>query len=235
MLTIDFDRFPINEGETFLDLGCGAGRHTYEALRRGADVVAFDQNLDDLRGIDEMVEALAEAGEIKPQAKPVTMAGDAHHLPFEDGHFDRVLASEILEHIPDDKSVIAEITRVTKPGGLVAITVPRRWTEQINWWLSDEYHEVEGGHVRIYKGSELLQSLVDSGLQPLGSHHAHALHSPYWWLKCAVGVEKENVLTRTYHKALVWDMMSRPWLTVTTERLLNPVLGKSVVFYLRKP
>jgi hypothetical protein len=124
---------------------------------------------------------------------------------------------------------------VTRSGGLVAITVPRRWTEQVNWWLSDEYHEVEGGHVRIYKGSELLQSLIDSGLEPLGSHHAHALHSPYWWLKCAVGVEKENVLTKAYHRVLVWDMMSRPWLTTTTEKLLNPVLGKSVVFYLRKP
>ena len=114
MLTIDFDRFQINGGEKFLDLGCGAGRHTYEALRRGAEVIAFDQNLDDLKGIDEMVEALAEAGEIKPPSGSVTLAGDAHHLPFEDGHFDRVLASEILEHIPDDRSVIAEITRVTR-------------------------------------------------------------------------------------------------------------------------
>lgn len=235
MLTIDYDRFQIKGGEKFLDLGCGAGRHTYEALRRGAQVVAFDQNLDDLRGIEEMVQALAEAGEIKPQSEPVTKSGDARHLPFADDYFDRVLASEILEHIPDDQAVIAEITRVTKPGGLVAVTVPRRWTEQVNWWLSDEYHQVEGGHVRIYRGSELLTSLINSGLSPLGSHHAHALHSPYWWLKCAVGVQKENVLTKAYHKVLVWDMMSRPWLTVTAEKLLNPLLGKSVVFYLRKP
>ena len=235
MLTIDYDRFAVNGGETFLDLGCGAGRHTYEALRRGAEVVAFDQNLEDLRGIEEMVSAMADAGEIKPQSAPVTLAGDAHHLPFDDGHFDRVLASEILEHIPDDRAVIAEIARVTKPGGLVAVTVPRRWTEQINWWLSDEYHEVEGGHVRIYRGHELVASLRDAGLVPLGSHHAHALHSPYWWLKCAVGVDTDNVLTRAYHRMLVWDMMKRPWLTTTAEKMLNPLLGKSVVFYLRKP
>lgn len=69
----------------------------------------------------------------------------------------------------------------------------------------------------------------------MGSAHAHALHSPYWWLKCAVGVEKENALTRAYHRLLVWDMMKRPRLTVTAERLLNPVLGKSLVLYLRKP
>ncbi|MEO9137784.1 MAG: methyltransferase domain-containing protein, partial [Jatrophihabitans sp.] len=143
--------------------------------------------------------------------------------------------SEILEHIPDDRAVIAEIARVVRPGGTVAVSVPRRWTEQICWALSDQYHEVEGGHIRIYRGSELEQSLVAAGLTLLGSHHAHALHSPYWWLKCAVGVDTDNVLTRTYHRLLVWDMMSAPWVTRTAERLLDPVLGKSLVLYLSKP
>ena len=235
MLTIDYDRFQVNEGDRFLDLGCGAGRHTFEALRRGAEVVALDQNAEDLQGIEEMVAAMAEAGEIKPPSAPVTVLGDALALPFPDGHFDRVLASEILEHIPDDSAAISEIARVTKPGGLVAVTVPRRWTEQICWLLSDQYHEVEGGHVRIYRGSELVAALSTAGLVPLGRAHAHALHSPYWWLKCAVGVDNENILTRAYHKVLVWDMMKRPRLTVTTERLLNPLLGKSLVLYLRKP
>jgi SAM-dependent methyltransferase len=235
MLTIDYDRLGVTEGDRLLDLGCGAGRHTFEALKRGADVVAFDQNLDDLRGVEEMVAALAEAGEIKPPSGPVTLAGDALAMPFEDGHFDRVIAAEILEHIPDDRAAISELVRVVRPGGTVAVSVPRRWPERICWALSDAYHEVEGGHVRIYRGSELLASLVGAGLQPIGSHHAHALHSPYWWLKCAVGVDNDNLLTRGYHKILVWDMMRRPWLTQTAERLLDPVMGKSLVLYLRKP
>lgn len=238
MLTIDFDRLGLREGERFIDIGCGAGRHTFEALRRGADAVALDQNAEDLRGIDEMVEAMAEAGEIKRPDAPVTLNADALALPFDDGHFDRVIASEILEHIPDDRAAIAEIARVTRPGGTVAVSVPRRWTEQICWALSDAYHEVEGGHVRIYRGSELVRLLTEAGLQPRGQHHAHALHSPFWWLRCAVGVEKEtdaNLLTRSYHKLLVWDLMKRPWLTRTAERALDPVLGKSLVLYLAKP
>ncbi len=235
MLTIDFDRFELAEGDRMLDLGCGQGRHTFEALRRGAEVVAVDLNTDDLKGVEEMVAALAEAGDIKPPAGPVTLEADALDLPFPDCHFDRVLASEILEHIPDDRAAIAEIARVTRPGGLVAVSVPRRWTEAVCWTLSDEYHEVEGGHVRIYRGSQLLGALVDAGLEPLGQHHAHALHSPYWWLKCAVGVTRENALTRAYHRLLVWDMMAAPRLTRTTERLLNPVLDKSLVLYFRKP
>ena len=235
MLTVDFAKLGVAEGDRLLDLGCGAGRHTFEALRLGADVIALDQNVDDLRGVEEMVTAMAEAGEIKPPPGAVTLAGDAHALPFEDGHFDHVVAAEILEHIPNDKVVIGEIVRVTKSGGRVAVTVPRRWTEQICWLLSDDYHNVEGGHVRIYRGSELVRALVDAGLRFAGRHHAHALHSPYWWLKCAVGVNRDTRATRAYHRLLVWDMMSRPWSTQTAERLLNPVLGKSLVLYFDKP
>src|SRR5690606_23751824 len=149
--------------------------------------------------------------------------------------FTRVIAAEILEHLPDDRAAIAEIARVTAPGGLVAVTVPRRWPEQICWALSDQDHQAEGGHVRIYRASELRAALEAVGLEHTGSHHAHALHAPYWWLKCAVGVDNENVATRAYHRLLVWDMMSKPALTQVGERLLNPVLGKSVVLYFRKP
>ena len=161
--------------------------------------------------------------------------GRRHGLPFPNGSFDRVIAAEVLEHIFDDNGAIAEIVRVTKPGGLVAVTVPRLGPERVCWLLSSEYHEVEGGHVRIYHGDQLLASLVRAGLEPIGQHHAHALHSPYWWLKCAVGVTRENAATRAYHRLLVWDMMKRPLLTTTAEKVLNPVIGKSLVLYLRKP
>ncbi|NLJ54310.1 MAG: class I SAM-dependent methyltransferase [Intrasporangiaceae bacterium] len=235
MLTVDFDRFPVGPGDRVLDLGAGQGRHTYEVLRRGAEAVAVDLNESDLEQVEVMVGAMALEGEIEMPATPVTHAADALALPHPDGHFTRVIAAEILEHIPQDGAAIAEIVRVTAPGGLVAVTVPRRWPEQICWQLSDEYHEVEGGHIRIYKASELRRMLELAGLEFTGSHHAHALHSPYWWLKCAVGVDNENIATRAYHRLLVWDLMSAPALTRTAERLLNPVLGKSVVLYFRKP
>ena len=235
MLTIDFDRLGVLPGHALLDLGCGTGRHTFEALRRGAEVVALDHNGEDMPGVEVTVAAMVDAGEVSPPDGPVTLRADALALPFPDDSFDRVIASEILEHVPEDGAAIAEIVLVVRPGGLVAVSVPRRWPERICWALSDSYHEVEGGHVRIYRGDQLLAMLQHAGLEPLESHHAHALHSAYWWLKCASGVERENSLTRGYHRLLVWDMMRRPWLTQNAERLLNPVLGKSLVLYLRKP
>ena len=82
---------------------------------------------------------------------------------------------------------------------------------------------------------ELRGRLAAAGLVPGRSHHAHALHAPYWWLRCAVGVQRDVAAVRAYHRLLVWDLTRRPWLTRTAERLLDPVLGKSLVVYADKP
>jgi SAM-dependent methyltransferase len=236
MLTVDFDRLGVQAGDRVLDMGCGAGRHAFELYRRGTDVIAFDQDADELAGVSDMFAAMRKAGEVPDGADADVKQGDALQLPFADGEFDRVVAAEVLEHVPDDEAAIAELARVVRPGGTLAVTVPRWLPEKVCWALSDEYHEVEGGHVRIYTGDELVGKLEGAGLVLTGKAHAHALHSPYWWLKCAVGVDNsDHVLPRTYHRLLVWDIMQRPWLTRTAERLLNPVIGKSMVLYLTKP
>jgi hypothetical protein len=74
--------------------------------------------------------------------------------------------------------------------------------------------------------------LRDEGYRVFARHYAHALHSPYWWLKCAVGVDDDsNPFVRGYHRFLIWDMMRRPVLTRVLETLLRPLIGKSVVLY----
>jgi hypothetical protein len=80
-----------------------------------------------------------------------------------------------------------------------------------------------------------LSRLKRSGFRPLGTHHAHALHSPYWWLKCASGIDNERArLPNLYHRFLAWDISARPRITRAVERALNPVMGKSFVVYLER-
>jgi SAM-dependent methyltransferase len=190
----------------------------------------------DVEAVGAMFAAMASAGQAPSGASAVALRGDARRLPFPDAAFDVVIVSEVLEHVPDDHTVIAELTRVLRPEGTVAVTVPRWWPERICWALSDAYHQVEGGHVRIYRRCQLLRRLRAAALVPHGSHHAHALHSPYWWLKCLFGPDNERaLLPRLYHQMLVHDIMRGPWWTRLPERLLNPVAGKSLVIYLRKP
>ncbi len=239
MLTVDFDRLGLRPGDRVIDMGCGAGRHAFEMYRRGADVVAFDQDADELSDVSDLFAAMRDAGEVPLGAEADVKQGDALSLPFADGEFDRVVASEVLEHIPADEAAIAELARVLRPGGTMAVTVPRWLPEKICWALSDEYHEVEGGHVRIYTDDELVAKLRAAGLEYAGKAHAHGLHSPYWWLKCAVGVTNDaNPLVKAYHQVLVWDIMRTPrWSTFTraAEKALNPLIGKSMVLYLHKP
>lgn len=236
MLTVDFDRLGVGSHTKVIDIGAGQGRHSFEMFRRGADVIAFDQSESDMADVAEMFDAMMAEGQVPADAKTRAEVGDALRLPYADNSFDVVLMSEILEHIPSDEAAIAEMARILKPGGIGAVTVPRYWPEKVCWALSDAYHEVEGGHVRIYKASELADKLRAAGLEVTGTDHAHALHAPYWWLKCAVGVENnKNPLVQAYHKLLVWDMMSAPALTRVGEQVLNPVIGKSVALYLRKP
>ena len=85
--------------------------------------------------------AMAEAGEVPDGAEADVKEGDALSLPFADGEFDRVVAAEILEHVPADIQALAELVRVLRPGGTIALTVPRWLPEVICWKLSDEYHD----------------------------------------------------------------------------------------------
>ena len=237
MLTVDYSRLRIAPGHRVLDVGCGAGRHAFEAYRRGADVVAFDMDEAELRPVTGMCGAMRAEGQAPAAAASAGVSGDATAMPFADGAFDRIIAAEVFEHILDDQQAMNEVARVLKPGGIAAVTVPAWLPERICWGLSREYHEVPGGHVRIYTRLELEAKLRRAGFTITGYHHAHGLHTPYWWLKCLVGVgNDDHPLPKAYHRMLVWDIMRQPAATRLAERALNPLIGKSVIVYaIRQP
>ena len=238
MLTVDYDRLGIVPGMRVLDLGAGFGRHAFATARLGGHVVAADLASDEMRSTKDTFAAMYLAGEIPDGTTTTCVRADGGRLPFADRSFDRIIASEVLEHVPDDLGVMAELHRVLRPGGRIAATVPAAVPEQICWWLDDAYHapKAEGGHVRIYGLPELRTKLAATGLDPVDDHRAHALHSPYWWLKCAVGIDNEdNPVVKAYLKLLTWDIVKAPRVTRAAERVLNPVLGKSLVIYADRP
>ena len=238
MLTVDYNRLGISAGEHVLDIGAGAGRHSFEVLRRGAHVAAVDLDDASLKDVSALVAGLYENGDVDPTvAGAAAIQGSALDLPFPDESFDRAIASEVMEHIPDDNGALREIARVVRPGGVLAVTVPRWFPELVNWALSDEYHApaAVGGHIRIYREGVLRGRMEAAGFDVFDRHHAHGLHAPYWWLKCAVGVNNaEHPLVKRYHDLLVREMVEQPLDLKIAERVLQPLIGKSLVLYGRK-
>lgn len=233
MQTIDFDRLQLRSGDRILDVGCGEGRHTIGAYLN-ADVEAIGVDLSE-KDLQTAKERFADFEEKNNSRKSLLFQkADALALPFADNSFDKVICSEVLEHIPDYQGVLAEINRVLKPDGLLAVSVPRAWPEEICWRLSKAYRKVEGGHIRIFNATQLRNDVEDLGWKRYSRHWAHALHAPFWWLKCWCWDNEDSRLVQWYHSFLVWDLMKRPWLTRGLEWLLNPLMGKSVVMYFER-
>lgn len=215
-----------------LDAGCGAGRHLCEAFRgNGIDVVGIDVNWGDLEKTRSFLCLMSATC----NGHWLIAKGDVTHLPFQNESFDAVICAEVLEHIPDNRLAVQELVRVLKTGRDLVVSVPRFLPERICWALSEAYHQEPGGHIRIYRKSELLGLLRDAGTSCRGIRYRHALHSPYWWLRCFVGHKNEvSVPVKLYKRFLEWDIIHHPALTRILDKMLNPLLAKSIVYYMRK-
>lgn len=236
METVNFDILNLKPGDRLLDMGCGEGRHAITAyMLENIESVGVDLSLKDLKTTRERFEEFKDPENDKRSLNISVANGQA--LPFADNTFDKIICSEVLEHIPDYRSVLKEITRILKTGGVFVASVPRFFPEWICWQLSDEYHAMEGGHVRIFNANHLREDIQENGFRRFDKHHAHSLHVPYWWLKCLFwreDPEQQAGIVNAYHKFLVWDLMKQPRSTKILDKILNPIMGKSVVMYFVK-
>jgi SAM-dependent methyltransferase len=232
MLTVDFKQIPLRAGMRVLDAGCGSGRHLCESFRTpGVEVAGVDLNRADLGKANGFLSLMAR----EQKGRWLVAQADVTKLPFADGSFDVVICSEVLEHIKDNRTAVAELVRVLKPGGDLVVTVPRFGPERVCWAISRAYHREPGGHIRIYKKGELMSLLEAAGARCWRIRYRHGLHAPYWWLRCLVGHKNEDFpLIKAYRKFLEWDIIRHPPLTALMDWILNPLIGKSIIFYLKK-
>lgn len=105
----------LKEEDTILDCGCGEGLY-----------LSIINNLSNCRlyGFDFDEEALKKAKVIIRPDSVRLCRGNIYQLPYEDSSFDKIILSEVLEHLPDDLKALREVKRVLKRGGIILITVP---------------------------------------------------------------------------------------------------------------
>jgi len=234
MLTIDYNLLGIRDGEKVLDVGCGQGRHSSTACEQNTcTVCALDIDQANLTKTKYLLHLMDKEG--KSRGEWVLLRGDAMNLPFKDTYFDKVICSEVLEHLPDDNQALRELRRVLKDDGILAISVPTYFSETIYWKLSREYHHQPGGHIRKYRAGKLIALLESHNLGVHAIRRKHALHFAYWLLRCLFGINREKTLLPSlYHRFLVWDIETKTKPLRLLEGLLNRFIAKSIVLYARK-
>lgn len=176
-----FEWLDPQDGDTILDAGSGRGfylRFLREAC--GARLAGLELEHAFLR--------IARTA-LGPQDGITLACGSLYHPPFPDAAFDKIILSEVLEHVPDDTGVLRTLKRVLKPGGLIAITVPNAdypfWWDPINRSLEAvlQTHIQRGAlagiwanHLRLYTRDELRRAVIDAGLEIADerafTHHA---------------------------------------------------------------
>lgn len=248
-LTIDPELLRLRPGHRLLDLGCGDGRHTIAAARRGCRVVAFDIGFWEL--IKLIADLIDEHTHPDPAPRVRFVIGDAARLPFPDATFDRVICAETLEHLPDDRAALREACRVLKPGGFLALSVPSHFTERLYWALSPHYGYFPGGHLRIYEPQPLLGQLRAVGLHPFALRYVHFLDSIIWLRHCLLdraATSSHSGVTQPPHEEAMppsphppaWRRALRRALPESrfiraVETAAALVLPKSLALYARKP
>ena len=218
-----------------LDLGCGSGRHTVEACRWPCRAVGVDLSRQDLRVARYMLADL-QRRRIAPGHADFIIA-DAEHLPFRDGAFDKVMCSEVLEHIADDLAGVRELVRVQRPGGEMAVSVPTYWPEALFWSISWEYWHTPGGHIRMYRPGEMRRILAEHGLRLHTERRRHSFQTLYWFVRCAFGKDNDYFpMTRFLTRAINWyHNRRRVRLLEHIESVLDLVMGKDTIIYGTKP
>lgn len=114
--------FRFRPTDRFLDVGCGEGYYTMPLARQAGCTVGIDLSgsvLRVFRGLRDF-----------PADKVRLVHSDVERLPFPDRSFDKVLCSHVLEHVLDDRAVLAEIHRVLKDDGRAILAVPLKYTPQ---------------------------------------------------------------------------------------------------------
>lgn len=227
LLTVDLERLEIRTGDRVLDAGCGEGRHCFGALERGAHVVGLDLDRASLRARSNALRDRAE----ERGSLGAMIHGNTFRLPFANETFDKVICSEVMEHVHDYRGAVRELARVTRPDGMLAVTIPTATSERLYLRVGDDYFESPGGHIRIFRPRQLALGLAEAGLATIGIGFAHALHTPYWVLRSIAGLPAadENALVRAYRLFLIRATESR-FLT-RLEHVLNFCFPKSLILY----
>ncbi len=177
------------EGSSVLEAGCGSGRDSLYFSYIGCRCVAVDINESPLAKLQSARELLRLSDSGKPLDLAVERA-DIFQLPYPPNSFDLVFNSGVIEHYdqPTRARLIGELSRVTKPGGFVALVFPNKghilngyWTLLIRLFSDFESYDIPENDLREVIAGELGSAGLETVLYDWLDCYDTISHFPGWW------------------------------------------------------
>ena len=236
MLTVRYEPLGVQPGDLLLDLGCGFGRHAFEAARRGARVVACDYAETELKEVRNTFGGHGRGRRGRPRRRwparsRATPPGCRSPTAPSTGSSPRRSSSTS----PTTPPPFGELARVLRPGGTMAVTVPSWLPEKVCWVLSDEYHApfVPGrprAHLpRAGAARQAARRRRGARLRPPRPRPALAVLVAA--LRGRTDQRRPTRWCRATGKVLEWDIVEGARRHPRRRPAAEPVLGKSLVVY----
>ena len=199
----------LEDGDKVLEIGCGNGYYLSLLNRLGAKLK--------LTGIDKDILALKDAAKFVGDKKVKIVLGDASKLPFKTDSFNRIVMSEVIEHVEDEEKVLKEAFRVLKTGGIIALTTcnigyPFFW-DPINWILQHLFKtHIKSGfwagiwnqHDRLYKKEHVDELVKKAGFRIEQSQYltAYCLPFNHYIVNLIAKLFYSRLLPESIHKSM---------------------------------
>lgn len=231
--TIDLKYFSVTKGMNILDYGCGSGRKSIDFASKSADIYAVDTDKKSL--------SILEKNILTKNIKNIATAkiDKNSSLQFKNSFFDRVILSEVLEHVDSPSTIIEEIYRVMKKGGILCVSVPTSTTERVYNFLNPNYYS-KAGHRRVFTKNEIILLLESRGFSVNKIYKENFKFSIYWIIASLLKIhpsdsgETENStrLDKYYYK--LWGVLYLLHVTDLVEGIGNSLFPKSIYLYAEK-
>lgn len=224
-----FTGFNIDSDHTLVDVGCGAGGNLKFCAPLAKRVIGIDI---DAAKIEIASQTIAASG----TDNATFIVSDASPIPLENSIADRIVCTEVLEHVEDPTKTMAELWRIGKPGALYLISVPGQLSEELLKPIAPAFWFEHPNHIRIFDKDGFEKLVNDSNLIIERQEFVSFYWAVWHTLLCLCNVEHH---TGT-HPAL--DLWSEAWDAVLADKtskdrihLLDRTLHKSHIIIARKP
>lgn len=221
--------FPIRREDHVLDVGCGDGTYVDFCAQLGAEVTFVDIDAEVVRQVESRLQN-------SPARAKNPFVSDANPLPLPDAFVDKIIATEVIEHVEDPSQLLQELARVGKPGALYLLAVPDAISEAVQKSLAPPIYFEKPNHINIFTREHFEKLVINAGLV-VERRTCYGFYWSVWWALFWTCEQDFSVINHPLITswAQTWETMLKTRDGLRIKQALDAVMPKSQVIIARKP